>query len=88
MRLFRIFTFCCFILGLLSCTEQTIDSTSKVEEDRPNIIFIFADDWGWRDLSAHGHLYVKTSIIDRLLMPRLLQQIGYATAFYSKWHPK
>lgn len=34
--------------------------------DKPNIIFIFADDWGWGDLSCHGHPYVKTPNIDRL----------------------
>lgn len=34
--------------------------------DRPNIVFIFADDWGWGDLSCHGHPYVKTPNIDRL----------------------
>ena len=31
-----------------------------------NIIFIFADDWGWGDLGCHGHPYVKTPNIDRL----------------------
>jgi len=34
--------------------------------ERPNILFIFADDWGWGDLSCHGHPYVKTPNIDRL----------------------
>jgi len=34
--------------------------------DRPNILLIFADDWGWGDLSCHGHPYVKTPNIDRL----------------------
>ncbi|MEM7146004.1 MAG: sulfatase-like hydrolase/transferase [Verrucomicrobiota bacterium] len=33
---------------------------------RPNILFIFADDWGWGDLSCHGHPYVETPNIDRL----------------------
>lgn len=32
----------------------------------PNILFIFADDWGWGDLGCHGHPYVKTPNIDRL----------------------
>jgi N-acetylgalactosamine-6-sulfatase len=39
---------------------------SEVEGARPNILFIFADDWGWGDLSCHGHPYVKTPNIDRL----------------------
>jgi arylsulfatase A-like enzyme len=34
--------------------------------ERPNILFLFADDWGWGDLSCHGHPYVKTPNIDRL----------------------
>lgn len=34
--------------------------------DRPNILFIFADDWGWGDLGCHGHPYLKTPNIDRL----------------------
>jgi arylsulfatase A-like enzyme len=114
-------------------------------KDRPNIVFIFADDWGWGDLGCHGHPYLKTPNIDRLakegtdfhrftvasgvcspsrtavmtghfparynidghfawvpsnqkrnmpdwldtkapLLPRFLQQSGYATAHYGKWH--
>ena len=39
---------------------------SFAEAPRPNILFIFADDWGWGDLSCHGHPYVKTPNIDRL----------------------
>jgi len=34
--------------------------------DKPNILFIFADDWGWGDLSCHGHPYLKTPHLDRL----------------------
>ena len=113
--------------------------------DRPNIIFIFADDWGWGDLGCHDHPYIETPNIDRLakegtdfhrftaasgvcstsrtavmtghfparynidghfawvssnqvrnmpdwlnteapLLPRFLQDIGYRTAHYGKWH--
>nr|WP_235951317.1 sulfatase-like hydrolase/transferase [Crateriforma spongiae] len=35
-------------------------------DERPNILFIFADDWGWGDLGCHGHPYVETPNIDRL----------------------
>lgn len=120
-------------------------TTRGVTEEKPNILFIFADDWGWGDLSCHGHPYVKTPNIDRLakegadfhrfsvasgvcspsrtavmtghfparyridghfawvpsnekrgmpdwlspkapLLSRMLQQAGYATAHYGKWH--
>lgn len=33
---------------------------------RPNIVFIFADDWGWGDLGCHGHPWLKTPNLDRL----------------------
>ena len=33
---------------------------------KPNIVFIFADDWGWGDLGCQGHQWLKTPNIDRL----------------------
>ncbi|MGJ8726457.1 MAG: sulfatase family protein [Roseibacillus sp.] len=41
-------------------------SSLAFSETKPNILFIFADDWGWGDLSCHDHPYVKTPNIDRL----------------------
>jgi N-acetylgalactosamine-6-sulfatase len=32
----------------------------------PNIVFIFADDWGWGDLSVHGSEIYQTPNIDQL----------------------
>ena len=130
---------------LLLIIGMVLSSAATTASDRPNILFIFADDWGWGDLSCHGHPYVKTPNIDRLaregtdfhrftvasgvcspsrtavmtghfparyninghfawvpsnakrnmpdwlsptapLLPRLLQQGGYATAHFGKWH--
>ena len=39
---------------------------SAVGAMQPNIVFIFADDWGWGDLSCHGHPWLKTPNLDRL----------------------
>ncbi|MGJ8640043.1 MAG: sulfatase family protein [Opitutaceae bacterium] len=114
-------------------------------EERPNIIFIFADDWGYGDLSSHGSSFVKTPHIDRMakegidfqnftvnspvcspsrvaaisgqfparfnvhqhfagvksnqkrgmpdwldskapMLPRILQDAGYRTGHFGKWH--
>jgi arylsulfatase A-like enzyme len=132
-----------FLLALL-CLDTAVYGDSATAK-RPNIVFIFADDWGWGDLGCHGHPYVKTPNIDRLasegadfhrftvasgvcspsrtavmtghfparynidghfawvpsnakrnmpdwlspeapLLPRFLQQSGYATAHFGKWH--
>ncbi len=111
----------------------------------PNIVFIFADDWGWGDLSCHGATWLATPHLDRLAsegidfgqfnvlnpvcspsrtavmtgqyparwgvhqhfahptqnrerrmpdwldpraptLPRFLQQAGYRTGHFGKWH--
>lgn len=33
---------------------------------KPNIIFIYADDWGWGDLGCHGSTWLRTPNLDRL----------------------
>ena len=57
-RLMRFFA--ALFLGIALTASQASAAS------RPNIVFIFADDWGWGDLSCHGHPYVKTPNIDRL----------------------
>ncbi len=52
-----------FAFVLLAIFLAPFDVTAAT---RPNIVFIFADDWGWGDLSCHGHPYVRTPNIDRL----------------------
>ena len=59
-----------FILPLLLmasavCAETKADEV-KSSPTKPNIVFIFSDDWGWGDLSCHGHPYIKTPNIDRI----------------------
>lgn len=52
------------ILLLSTCTTFAADQSD--DGTRPNILFIFTDDWGWGDLGCHGHPYLKTPNIDRL----------------------
>ena len=55
----RVFGF--ILLGLLSTSGLTAAETTK-----PNIIFIFADDWGYGDLGIHGSPFCKTPNLDRM----------------------
>lgn len=34
--------------------------------EKPNIVFIFADDWGYGDLSSHGSSFCETPHLDRM----------------------
>ncbi|MGJ8657503.1 MAG: sulfatase family protein [Akkermansiaceae bacterium] len=113
--------------------------------EQPNIIFIFADDWGYADMSKHGSTFCQTPHMDQMaeegidfsnftvnspvctpsrvavmtgqfparhsihqhfqgikahikrgmpdwldpqatMLPRLLQQAGYKTGHFGKWH--
>jgi len=51
------------IIVLATCLHTSLASAA---ETKPNVIFIYADDWGWGDLSAHGTDWQSTPHIDRL----------------------
>jgi N-acetylgalactosamine-6-sulfatase len=118
---------------------------SIAKAEKPNIIFIFADDWGYGDLGIHGSTFCKTPRLDQMaeegidfqeftvdhpvcspsrtavmtghfparhsvhqhfatvdhhvkagmpdwldpqapMLPRMMQEAGYATAHFGKWH--
>ena len=52
-------------LGLIVLCCLSFTSFATADERPPNIVFIFADDWGWGDLGCHGHPYLKTPNLDR-----------------------
>jgi arylsulfatase A-like enzyme len=55
-----------FIALLLMPLTATLAHETPKSAGKPNIILIFADDWGWGDLSCHGHPWLKTPNLDRL----------------------
>jgi N-acetylgalactosamine-6-sulfatase len=44
--------------------SRAADSTKKPAN--PNIVLIYADDWGWGDLGCHGNTWLKTLRLDEL----------------------
>ena len=122
------------------------DGENDPSTSQPNILFVFADDWGYGDLGCYGNTEVATPCIDKLasqgtlytqfhttcgvcspsrasvitghfpsrhsvhghfagnepnarrgmpnwldeniqvFLPRLMQEAGYATAHFGKWH--
>jgi N-acetylgalactosamine-6-sulfatase len=63
----------CVASGLLAGSASAVRTARKPAKEiaqavarRPNIVFIFADDWGYGDLGIHGSTFCKTPHIDRM----------------------
>ena len=54
------------LLGSASVNAEAHDANEKKEAERPNIIFILADDMGYGDLSCYGNKDIETPHIDKL----------------------
>lgn len=50
---------------------QRVENTSS-DNDRPNILFAIADDWGWPHAGAYGDPVVKTPTFDRVAKEGIL----------------
>lgn len=66
-----------FLLLLLLSSYELPDT---VQETRPNIIYIIADDVGWSDLGCYGSKVAHTPHIDRLAREGLIFQNAFLTA--------
>lgn len=53
-------------VALLGSVALRAETASAPATEKPNVIFILADDLGWGDLGAYGNPYVKTPNLDRL----------------------
>ena len=59
--------FCAIGFATLPQVKTEAQESQKTEnEERPNIIFILADDMGYCDLACYGNKYIETPNIDRL----------------------
>jgi N-sulfoglucosamine sulfohydrolase len=54
-------------------------STCAEAADRPNVLFIIFDDWGWRDAGAYGSTWVKTPNFDRIAKEGILFKNAYTS---------
>ena len=51
---------------LLWGLPTALPAANAAPAPKPHIVFFFADDWGWGDLSCQGHAWLKTPNLDRL----------------------
>ncbi|MDP6058563.1 MAG: sulfatase-like hydrolase/transferase, partial [Pirellulaceae bacterium] len=54
-------------------------SVAGVAAERPNVVFILADDLGWRDLSVEGSEFYESPNVDRIANEGMRFTRGYAT---------
>ena len=54
-----------FLRLILVAMVFLVPSFAARAAERPNLLFIFADDWGYGDLGCYGHAELKTPNLDR-----------------------
>ena len=65
-------------MRLLALAFSFIFAAVAMAADKPNILFILADDLGWRDLSVEGSTFYESPNIDRIANAGMRFTRGYA----------
>lgn len=65
-------------LALLLALAPALPALAASQPDRPNIVFIIADDLGYGDVGAYGATRIKTPHLDRLSAEGVRFTSGYA----------
>jgi len=68
-----------FYAALLIAMPAALVQAEDAAKRRPNIVFILADDLGWRDLSNEGSTFYESPHLDRLAREGMKFTRGYAT---------
>lgn len=50
------------ILAIISCSILKV--SAQKEREKPNVLFIIVDDFGWTDMGCYGSKYYDTPILD------------------------
>lgn len=69
-----------FLPGCFNEPEPAVDNSTSTASNRPNIIYILADDLGYGDLSCYGQEKFSTPNIDRLAAEGMLFTQHYSGA--------
>ena len=67
------------LVGLLACLSTAFGAADE-RAPPPNIVLIFADDLGWRDVGYQGSEVIETPNLDRLAREGVVFSSGYAAA--------
>lgn len=54
------------LIAVLVVLPTPVLHAAAAPAQKPNVVFILADDWGWGDLARHGRTGLKTPNLDRL----------------------
>ena len=68
---------------IAGCGSQSKDKTSEHSPQKPNVVYLIADDLGIGDLSCYGATKVSTPNIDRLAGQGMQFTNAYATSSTS-----
>ena len=79
MPLFRLII-CAVLFSAWTACSLLAQTTETVRDDRPNILFAIADDWGWPHAGAYGDPVVKTPTFDRIAAEGVLFENAFVSS--------
>src|SRR5690348_8581814 len=61
-------------------TSAILPAVASARTEKPNFVFILADDLGWKDLACYGSRFYETPNLDRLAKQGMRFTNAYAAA--------